>query len=103
MAVFTPPTADLVPPVVPAPHPGNALFRHYKRRAQGQSVLKIGGTYRTIVNPSQEQIDAATEVYLGGHVYEVSSSVATALAAAGYDIEVEVTPDGYADGYQGGY
>lgn len=86
MATFIPPTADLVPPILPEPHPGNALFRHYKRRAQGQSVLKINGTYQTIVTPSQEQIDSATEVYLGGHVYEITAAVATALTAAGYTV-----------------
>lgn len=86
MAVFVPPTADLLPPVVAHRDPGNALFRHYKNRAQGMSVLKIDGVYQTIVTPSQEQIDAASEVYLGGHFYEVSASVASALTAAGYSV-----------------
>lgn len=85
MATFIPPTADLTPPIqVEHRGPAFALFRHYKSRACGKSVLKIDGTYTTVVNPTVDQINAATEVYLGGHVYEVSDAVATALAAAGY-------------------
>ena len=84
MAVFIPPVADLTPPVVAERHPGNMLFRHYKSRACGKSVLRTGGVYRTVINPSQDQIAAASEVYLGGHVYEVDVATAAALTAAGY-------------------
>lgn len=84
--VFSPPTHDALPPVLPRPHPGNALFRHYKNRAVGRSVLKIAGVYSTIDTPSQDVIDTATEVYLGGHLYPVSDAVATALEAAGYTV-----------------
>lgn len=86
---FHPPTADTLPPTVKG-LPGNGaaylLLRHFKSRARGRTVLKTAGVYATVDNPTQEQLDAATEVYLGGHVYTVSDAVATALAAAGYTV-----------------
>lgn len=60
------------------------LMRHYKSRARGQSVLRIGGVYQTIETPSQTDIDSASEYYAGGHVYQVSDAVSAALVAAGY-------------------
>ena len=91
MSTFNPPAADLVSPIYrgedryfPVPRLATRLFRHYKRRARGQSVLKIDGTYATYTYPTTDQIASATEVYLGGHVYEVSSAIATALTNAGY-------------------
>lgn len=89
MPTFQPPTADHVPAVSRARDAdprANALMRFYKNRARGLSVLKIGGVYQTIETPTQDQCDAATEVYLGGHVYTVSTDTATALEAAGYDV-----------------
>jgi hypothetical protein len=89
---FEPPTADLLPPTLPnrraegIERAAFLLLRHFKSKARGVSVLKIGGTYVNKSYPSQDEIDSATEVYLGGHVYEVSSDVATALEAAGYEV-----------------
>jgi hypothetical protein len=83
--VFSPPTADTVPPFLPTTKgPARRLMRHYKARARGRSVLKTAGVYATVDTPSQTQIDAATEYYAGGHVYTVIQAVADALAAAGY-------------------
>ena len=59
-------------------------MRHYGGQPEGQSVLKISGTYSTIPYPTQTQIDSASEVYLGGHVYTIDSATATALTNAGY-------------------
>lgn len=86
MPIFQPPSADLVPPdsYEPMDPLSHRLARHMKARARGMSVLKIGGAYQTVVAPTQDQVDAASEVYLGGHVYAVSVSVAAALEAAGY-------------------
>lgn len=90
---FQPPTADTVPPFLPTTEgPARRLFRHYKARARGRSVLRIAGAYLTVDTPGQAQIDTATEVYLGGHVYTVTDAVATALAAAGYTTTSDVTP-----------
>lgn len=47
-------------------------------------MLKIAGTYQTLDTPTQTQINAATEVYMGGHIYEVTDAVGAALTAAGY-------------------
>ena len=87
--IFQPPYADTLPPTVPG-IPGNdpaayRLLRHYKNRAHGQTVLLVDGAYVTREHPSQDELDAATEVYLGGHIYEVSETVATALEAAGFE------------------
>lgn len=62
------------------------LFRHYKNRACGRTVLKIDGEYRTYDDPLDTVVASADEVYLGGHVYEVSADVAAALEAAGYTV-----------------
>lgn len=90
MPTFQPPYADTLPPTVPG-IPGNdpaayRLLRHFKNRAHGQTVLLLDGAYVTLEHPSQNQLDAATEVYLGGHVYEVSDGVAASLTAAGFTV-----------------
>lgn len=56
-------------------------------------MLKINGTYRTVDTPSQTDLDSATEVYLGGHVYAVTQAVADALNAAGYTTVVDASVD----------
>lgn len=66
--------------------PARALFSRSSALPVGQSVLKISGTYQTILDPTEDQIASATEVYRGGHVYEVSDTVATALTNAGYTV-----------------
>lgn len=53
----------------------------------GLTVLKSPlGSYTTVRNPSDEQIDAAEICYLGGYVYEVTDSEAADLTAAGYTV-----------------
>ena len=70
------------------------LLRHYIF-SRGRSVLKTGGTYRTVDNPTDAQLAACDtvlwpdgtirpEYYLGGHVTEVTAAQAAALTAAGY-------------------
>lgn len=90
MPTFEPPSAESHPTVLPKGDPEQdpiayALRRHYHPLVVGQTVLKINGTYATYEYPSQDLLDSATEIYLGGHIYEVSSAVATALQAAGYE------------------
>lgn len=60
------------------------MFRRMSPLPVGQSVLKTNGVYETVMTPTVDQIAAASEVYQGGHSYEVSDAVATALTAAGY-------------------
>lgn len=51
-----------------------------------KAVLKIAGTYQAIAEPTSAQLDAATEIYLGGHVNEVTAAQKTALEAAGFTV-----------------
>ncbi len=92
MPTFTPPTSNLVPATIPRGQKGFVqrayqLFRFYGPFARGVAVLKIGGTYGNYVSPTQDQIDSATEVYLGGHSYTVTEAVKTALENAGYTVD----------------
>lgn len=85
MPTFQPPTVNDNPAVLPETS-GLALrlFRYFGPYTRGRSVLKIAGVYSTWDYPSDLDIAAASEVYLGGHVYIVTDSVAAALTAAGY-------------------
>lgn len=91
MPNFCPPTIDDSGPVsfdqneLSLNPLGFRLFRHFKSRARGRTVLKSTlGVYTTVDTPSQDQIDAAAVCYLGGHVYPVSAAEASALTTAGY-------------------
>lgn len=87
MPTFEPPVAyDLPATAVDTKGIAYLLFRHFGPRARGRTVLKIDGEYGTYDYPYDETVQTATEVYLGGHVYEVSEEVATALEAAGYTV-----------------
>lgn len=52
--------------------------------ATGVSVLKIDGQYQSIQTPTSAQIDSATKVYQGGHIYTIPQSDADELVTAGY-------------------
>jgi hypothetical protein len=52
----------------------------------GVTVLKTGGSYRTAVNPSPEELEAADVAYIGGYIYQVSDDEAAALVNAGYEV-----------------
>lgn len=83
------PIADTTPPVYggrdplyPVPRLSQRLFRHYKNRAAGKNVYKlVDGTY-TATQPYNADLVATT--YYGGHIYDLSSSEISALAAAGF-------------------
>jgi hypothetical protein len=87
-------TRLFIPPVVAdtpwvnteTPRLARRLFRHYGPLDRGRSVIKVGGSYRTVDSPDQLTLAAATEVYLGGHEYIVSEEVGNALLAAGYSL-----------------
>lgn len=51
---------------------------------RGVSLLKQGGLYRQVENPTAEETTAADIYYIGGHVYTVTQGEAVALATAGY-------------------
>jgi hypothetical protein len=63
----------------------NRLAGHYRRQVP-LSVLKLGVVYIETLEPTQEETDAASEVYLGGRDYTVTPQVAAALIAAGYRV-----------------
>lgn len=104
-AIFEPPYADTLPPTVKG-LPGNGaaflLLRHFKSRARGRSVLKTGGVYVTVDYPTEDEIDAADEAYIGGHVYVVDDETAAALEAAGYTLGEAVPDEGAGGGDPGG-
>lgn len=53
----------------------------------GMTVLKWpDGSYQTVENVSDDQIEQASIAYLGGHEYNVDEVEAAALAAAGYEV-----------------
>lgn len=85
MPTFEPPIAYTVPRVLPDTR-GVAyeLMKNYSALPCGRTVLKIDGTYATYDSPDANTVASASEVYLGGHIYEVSAAVASALNAAGY-------------------
>ncbi len=65
------------------------LFGRFRGPPREASVLKIDGVYVTVSGPTTDQLAAATEVYLGGHVHELTPAQAAALTEAGYSIRVE--------------
>lgn len=88
MPTFRPPTQNDTPTVLPERHPGNALMRHYQPRPRGRTVLRrADGTYETVDTPTTDDIDAALEAYIGGHIYPVDDDTATRLTDAGYTVD----------------
>ena len=78
MPKFFPPTVDEGPA-------GSGLFYRYTH-LRGVSVLKTSGVYATKRYPTQDEINAATEYYAGGHEHEVTSAQKSAIIAAGIGI-----------------
>jgi hypothetical protein len=53
----------------------------------GLTVLKWpDGSYQTVENVDDNQIEQASIAYLGGREYDVSEAEAAALTAAGYEV-----------------
>lgn len=87
MPFFEPPIVYANPAVLPNTRgTQRALFKYYGPYPVGQSVIKVGGVYKTITSPDQLTLLTATEIYMGGHIYEISSATAAALVAAGYTV-----------------
>lgn len=91
--IFEPPIVHDVPRILPettgVPF---LLMRHYSELPRGRSVVKVSGSYQTVDNPEQSLLDAATEVYLGGHIYTVTADVAEELIDAGFTVTPAPTP-----------
>ena len=62
-------------------------------------MLKEGGLYRQVEEPTPEQIQAADAAYLGGYKYVIDDDEGDALTTAGYGEWVQ--PYGYGDDIYG--
>ena len=99
MPTFSPPTRSEA--IVASGRRGNIsrLWSELDHNV-GQTVVRSGGTFTTHIEPSQDVLDTADTVatadlpggeqgkylFLGGHVYTVSSAVGTELTNAGYSV-----------------
>lgn len=114
--LFTPPSTSgtlIADPAKINQSAAHRLWYHYGAWAEGQTVWKdSGGTWHTQLSPYQggstdrvfydgvltseegpdEGLATAEQVYLGGHVYEVSDSVATELTSAGFGSYLNTEP-----------
>jgi hypothetical protein len=50
----------------------------------GQTVYKVGATWYMAQSPSQDTLDTATYVFIGGHVYDIADDIHTEIVAAGF-------------------
>ena len=89
MPTFTPPT------VIEGPAGGGTLFSRY-RLPRGITVLKENGVYSSVRFPDVDRVNAAQEVYLGGHIYTITEAVSALLIDAGYENYITQT-DVFAD------
>lgn len=71
----------------PAGPPEDRLFGRMRYR-EAQTVLKTGASYAVTPNPTDEQIAAADEVFLGGRSIPLTTvEQIAALEAAGYEVQ----------------
>lgn len=81
MATFEPPVRFYNPPTLPK-DPRAVPFAYYPGTPKGVNVyMRADGTAVENYDPGD-----ALYVYLGGHVYDVSSSEASLLTSAGYTV-----------------
>lgn len=59
------------------------LFGRY-RIDRGVTLVVSGSTVRAVQYPLQEELGGYDHVYMGGHVYTITSAEAAVLTAAGY-------------------
>jgi hypothetical protein len=64
---------------------GGALFYRYTRK-QGITVYKIDNQWYEEQYPWQDDLDAASVYYLGGHEHYVTLAEKTDLEDAGYEV-----------------
>lgn len=86
--VFTTPTRKLRPGYVPGQNP--LVARTHLE--VGVSVLKEGGFYSEVIEPTAERVTAADAAYLGGRSYTIDSTERAALIAAGYGAYITGAP-----------
>lgn len=85
---FEPPVVNDLPPTLPGVRHrvinSHAKWKGGQRR--GRSVLKLDGVYQIIDTPTVDQTHAATEVYMGGHIYQVPVDIAYQLHLLGLNV-----------------
>ena len=75
-----------VPPVLEyGPAGGHWLFYRYSLK-HGVTVYKIGASWYEEEYPSQDDLDEASVVYLGGHEHYVTAAQKADLESAGYTV-----------------
>lgn len=77
--LFSPPVLNY------GPAGGHWLFHRYTL-SHGVTVYKIGDTYYEEEYPSQDDLDSADKIYLGGHEHYVTAAEKTDLESAGYEV-----------------
>lgn len=88
--IFTPPVQAKAEPA----GRGHRLWSFFRGANWGVTVLQQqDGTFVQRQFVDQVEADAALKVYLGGHVYTVSSAEVTALTNAGYGSYISTVPD----------
>lgn len=91
MPSFSPPTDDVVPPLLPSTS-GTArrLLRHFSSNPRGRNVYYLSDGTITETDPDGTTVtwDDVETVWWGGHAaVEVTAAEQTALEAAGYTVE----------------
>jgi hypothetical protein len=61
--------------------------------SRGRTVLKTGGFYRMVDEPTEEEINLADLVYLGGRTYKIDRDEKNDLIAAGYSAWISDSPN----------
>lgn len=81
MPTFSPPTHE--EPMRTKTRPLN-----YYRLTHALSVVRVNGTFTAVRSPSSDLLTTAgvsgTDYFIGGHVYTVTSAIATELTNAGF-------------------
>jgi hypothetical protein len=87
MPIFTPPTVNDRPSVLPSTTGvQRQLFRYYAGNPRGTSIVKVGGHYMSVDNPYADLLVGREGVdwFLGGHVYVIDDATAGALTGDGF-------------------
>lgn len=97
MPTFSPPTRNDRLLATGATRSERRFWSRFGLQPTGQTVIRESGVWSTISYPTQTRLDAADDIrdangevvpgyFLGGHVYTVSSAIATELTDAGYTV-----------------
>lgn len=62
-------------------HPNDLWFAGVTR---GKTVVKVGGTWRTVVSPSEDFLATCSVVLRGGYEHQIDQALADELTANGY-------------------